>query len=102
MTPDPGQPDIRSSEVNNAVQQQANDPPPADIQPCPMQKTWVEFRLLDMEGNPVAGKKYKVKLSDGSVHQGTLDNSGKVRFDGIPPGSCSISFDLDKEAWERI
>jgi hypothetical protein len=56
-----------------------------------------------MEGNPVGGKQYRAKLSDGSIKQGTLDDSGRVRFDGIPPGTCTISFiDLDKEAWERI
>jgi hypothetical protein len=90
--------------VRQAVQQQSNDTgPPPVVQPCAVAKTWVEFRLVDMEGNPVSGQRYKVTLSDGSIQEGTLDKSGRVHFDGIVSGTCSISFlDLDKEAWERI
>jgi|SRR5580658_8118459 hypothetical protein len=103
MTPTSPQPNPDGSDVRSAVQQQANDPPPDAVQSCPQDKTWVGFRLVDMEGNPVGGKQYRAKLSDGSIKQGTLDDSGRVRFDGIPPGTCTISFiDLDKEAWERI
>jgi hypothetical protein len=31
-------------------------PPPAA---APRQKTWVEFAVVDMEGNPVSGKKFR-------------------------------------------
>ena len=95
-------PGVTSGQVQSAVQQQATDPPPPAVNPCPG-KTWVEFLLLDMEGNPMGGKRYKVTLPDGSVKQGTLDQSGRVRFDSIQPGTATISYlDYDKEAWERV
>jgi hypothetical protein len=93
-----------SSDVTGAIQQQsASQAPPAAVAPCPLIKTWVEFVLLDMEGNPVSGQPYKVGLPDGTIKRGTLDGTGKVRVEGIAPGTCTISYtDLDQEGWERI
>lgn len=64
-------------------------------------KTWVEFKVVDMEGNPAAGRKYLVMLPDGSLEQGQLDANGMVRFDRIDPENSVFSLpDLDQEAWE--
>jgi len=66
-------------------------------------KTWVEMQVVDMEGNPVPDKKYICVLPDGSVRDGSLDKSGRVRFDGIDPGNCVFTLtELDREAWDRI
>ena len=63
---------------------------------------WIEIQMVDEAGEPVAGEKYKIELSDGSVSQGTLGSDGKARLDGIEPGNCKVSFpDLDAEAWEK-
>jgi hypothetical protein len=68
-----------------------------------VKKTWVEFEVVDMEGNPAAGRKYLVMLPDGSLHEGTLGKTGVVRFENIDPETCVFSLpDLDREAWERV
>ena len=42
-----------------------------------------------------------VTLPDGTVDQGTLDDKGHARVDGIDPGSCVITFpNREKQAWE--
>lgn len=91
-------------QIQNAIRQQTADQGPApQVAPCPKTLTWVEFQLVDMEGNPVSGIRYRVRLPDGAVKEGTLDRSGKVRFDGITPGTATINyFELDHEAWERV
>ena len=103
MSPTAGS-DAPSPDPNQGIQQQSADKkPPSTVQACPLARTWVEFVLLDMEGNPVSGQRYKVGLPDGTTKQGTLDATGTVRVDGIRPGSCTISFiDLDQAAWESI
>ena len=36
-----------------------------------------------------------------SNREGTLDEKGLARVEGIPEGSCKVTFpDLDKDAWE--
>jgi hypothetical protein len=69
-----------------------------------VEKTWIEIELVDEEGNPVPGERYKITLPDGkTVSEGTLDANGRARVEGIDPGTCQISFpDLDKDAWEQI
>ena len=65
--------------------------------------TWISVVLVDEDGEPVVGERYRIKLSDGSLHEGALDVSGRIRFDQIPGGKCLISFpDLDQEAWAAI
>ncbi|MDI7259571.1 MAG: hypothetical protein QME90_06595, partial [Thermodesulfobacteriota bacterium] len=66
-------------------------------------KSWIEIELFDEEDNPVPGERYKVTLPDGkTVAEGTLDEKGFARVDGIDPGSCKITFpNLDKDAWEK-
>jgi type VI secretion system secreted protein VgrG len=64
-------------------------------------KTWFEVKLLDTEGKPVAGEAYKVTLPDGSVSEGTLDDKGMARVEGIDPGSCQVTFpNMDKSVWK--
>ena len=96
---------ITPEEARKAAQKGAETPPPgASMHQCPVPpKTWVEFCLIDMEGNPAAGRRFRAKLTDGSVREGKLGADGCVRFDNIPAGTASISFiDLDREIWERI
>ena len=65
-------------------------------------KDWIEILLVDDEGNPVAGEPYSVTLPDGStVADGTLDEKGFARVDGIDPGTCKVTFPkLHKDAWK--
>lgn len=54
------------------------------------QKTWIEVELLDMDGNPMRGEPYWVKLPDGTIREGSLDEHGRVYFDELDPGSAEI------------
>ncbi len=66
------------------------------------EQSWIEIELVDEADEPVPGEKYKVTLSDDTVDEGTLDEKGFVRIEGIPSGNCKITFpNLDKDAWEK-
>ena len=69
----------------------------------PKKKSWIEIELVDEDKNPVPGEKYRITLPDGeTVAEGTLDDKGSTRVDGIDPGTCKITFpELDKDAWEK-
>lgn len=63
--------------------------------------TWIEVHLVDQNRKPVPGRRYRIKLTDGSTQEGTLDSQGRVRFDGIPPGQCMVCFpDIHGNEWE--
>ena len=48
------------------------------------------------------GERYRIELPDGSTAEGTLDEKGQARVEGIEPGNCKITFpDLDQDAWEK-
>jgi hypothetical protein len=82
--------------------QSANSSPPPTVASCSSSKklVWIEIRLVDMEGNPVAGAAYRIKTPDGKTVTGSLDQQGQARVDGIPSGSCAICFtDFDADAW---
>jgi type VI secretion system secreted protein VgrG len=65
-------------------------------------KSWIEIELVDEDGNPVPGETYLVTTPDGAVAQGTLDENGFARVEGMDPGTCKITFPaLDKDAWEK-
>jgi type VI secretion system secreted protein VgrG len=65
-------------------------------------KSWIEIEMVDEEDEPVPGEKYKITLPDNSVAEGTLDEKGFARVEGIEPGNCRITFpELDKDAWEK-
>jgi hypothetical protein len=77
-------------------------PAPAKKEEKPQEKTWVEIVLVDMEGKPVPGVRYRVKLPGGEVKEGLLNSYGQAGFYELDPGSCQVTFpDLDAEAWER-
>jgi len=65
--------------------------------------TWIEILLVDEAGAPVAGEPYQIVLPDGqTAAEGTLDEKGFVRIDGIDPGTCQVSFpQLDMDAWKK-
>ena len=57
---------------------------------------------MDKDGKPVPGEAYRVVLPDGEqVAEGTLDEKGFARVDGIEPGTCKVTFpNLEKQAWK--
>lgn len=65
-------------------------------------RTWVEMEVTDEEGRPQPGRPYICMLPDGKLESGTLDSRGRVRFDGIDPGTCVFSLtSLDHQSWHR-
>ena len=54
--------------------------------------SWVGIKLVDEEGSPAAGEKYRIVLPNGSIREGQLDASGQVRINDIEPGTCQVSF----------
>jgi len=66
--------------------------------------SWIEIQLVDEEKQPVPGEPYQITLPDGeTVAEGTLDDKGLARVEGIEPGTCKITFpNLDKDAWEKL
>ena len=86
---------IRSSQVQ---QMATSSPGQKIVEPC--KGTWVEVRLVDEDGEPVADAEYRIELPDGSVMTGRLDQDGKARFDSIVPGTCKVSFvEIDGGDW---
>lgn len=62
---------------------------------------WIEIELVDEEGTPVAGEKYRIELPDGSIREGVLDANGRAHIDGLDPGICTIAFpNLDASEWQ--
>ena len=77
-------------------------PPKKAESPKTEKKTWVEFIVVDKEGEPVPGVRYRVKLPDGTMQEGVLDAYGQANFYEIDPGTCKITFpDLDQDAVEE-
>jgi hypothetical protein len=76
--------------------------PPKTVEERKERKNWIEIELRDEEGEPVPGARYQVTLSDGgTVAEGTLDEKGFVRIEGIDPGNVKVTFpDLDQDALE--
>src|SRR5580658_5375595 len=63
--------------------------------------SWIAIKLVDEQNDPVPGEPYSITLPDGSVAEGTLDENGFARVDGIEPGTCQITFpQRDTEAWK--
>jgi len=64
-------------------------------------KAWIEIILVDAEGKPMPGVKYRITPPGGSPVEGRLNEHGQAGLYGIEPGSCKITFpDLDKDAWD--
>jgi len=63
----------------------------------------IEIELVGEDDEGIPGEKYKITLPDNSVAEGTLNEKGFARVEGLEKGTCKVCFpDLDKEAWEKI
>lgn len=102
-TADPGEVAEMKAEQIEKKEGKYGSTPVETYEPDEEKASWVEIELVDEEDQPVPGEKYRVELPDGSVAEGTLDEKGFARIDGIDPGTCKICFpELDKEAWEPV
>jgi hypothetical protein len=64
-------------------------------------KSWIEIELVDQDKKPVPGEPYRITLPDGeTLAEGTLDDKGRARVDGIDPGTCKVTFpNRDRAGW---
>jgi hypothetical protein len=66
-----------------------------------VKKAWIEIILVDNEGKPMPGVRYRITPPGGAPVEGRLNEHGQAGLYQIEPGSCKITFpDLDKEAWD--
>lgn len=66
-----------------------------------VKKAWIEIILVDAEGKPMPGVKYRITPPGGTPKEGRLNEHGQAGLYQIEPGNCKITFpDLDKEAWD--
>ncbi len=53
--------------------------------------TWLELRVVEFPSFPAAGLPFRVVAADGAVHDGTLGDDGRIRLDGLAPGTCKVT-----------
>ncbi len=58
---------------------------------------FVELVCRDAAGQPRSGLAYTLTLPDGSSRQGTLDDQGRARVEGVPPGRYSARFEAPED-----
>lgn len=64
-------------------------------------KDWIEIILVDEEGKPMPGVRYRITPPNGSPVEGRLNEHGQAGLYQIESGNCKITFpDLDKDVWE--
>ena len=72
-----------------------------DQPPEPPPQHWIGVKLLDNDGVPFAYERFRLKMSDGSMVDGTLDKNGYCRVEGVEPGSAQVCFpDIDANEWK--
>ena len=59
-------------------------------------RDYIELRLKDHNGQPLANKKYQLILSNGAIREGTLDGNGYAKIEQIPPGPVKLKLDPRK------
>lgn len=65
---------------------------PSVVVADPAKLAWIVIELVDSTGRPRAGESFALVPPGGSPIEGTLDAKGKVRIEGIDPGTCTVSF----------
>ena len=64
--------------------------------------SFLELVLVDDNGQPATGERYRVTTPDDQVREGRLDSRGMARIDGITRGTCEVSFpDLAADDWRQ-
>ncbi len=56
------------------------------------EKTWIEVELVDLDGESVPNKDFRIQLSKGRVLSGRTNRQGKARFEGVDPDSGEVIF----------
>ena len=74
---------------------QLPDPPPPPPKPGPprqiRERTFLDFVVVDQDGTPLTGRRYKLELPDGSTETGTLGGDARIERREIDPGSARFT-----------
>jgi hypothetical protein len=72
---------------------EVEEPPPAEPAPTDStEKTWIEVRVEDEDGNPIRNTRYELKTPDGEVHRGKTDHDGGIYYNNLTAsGSCELT-----------
>lgn len=66
-----------------------------------LDKAKLDIHVVDLAGVPQRGLAYKIKLPDGGLAQGELDNDGRASAQSSVPGIFTVRFpDLDGADWD--
>ena len=70
----------------------------------PPPRRWIEIEMRGEDDEPLGGLEYRLKLPNGRVREGVLDDDGRARVEGFfDEGDCEVSFpELDQDAWEFV
>jgi len=75
----------------------------ADEAPGEQKLQWIAFRVIDDQTEkPYAGVQLRLKLPTGEVRDFMTDGDGRIRIDGLQPGSVDIQKMLDDQAFEVV
>lgn len=90
-------PPPRPAAASASAAQAPADEPAVDEPPA---LDWIEIQLVGEDDAPLPGERWTVALPDGSTRSGVTGEDGVARLEGIPAGTCRVSFpDLDRDAW---
>lgn len=80
--------------VEPAVVVEPEPEPEPQPQPQPQpEPTYVAFRLLDADGDPIAERPFLLSLADGRTLEGTTDQAGAFEVDPVlMEGVCTVQF----------
>lgn len=62
--------------------------------------SFVELEVVDLGGNEVRSEAYELDLPHGVTRTGTLDEHGRLRLTGLPPGDCTLRLPSVTQAFE--
>ncbi|WMJ02691.1 hypothetical protein RBU55_14320 [Pseudomonas chlororaphis subsp. aurantiaca] len=72
------------------------------LEPLAGEGHWLELNLHYPNLEPVSGAAYRVIFSDGSQAEGSLDEEGFARLEGIPPGPAKLYYGEDPRPYQRL
>jgi len=76
-------------------------PPPPKRKSLPKTDTFIALRIVDQEGNPMAGEFYRVTVPGGAMRTGHVDKDGFVLIDDIEAGTCEVELpQVDGREWD--
>jgi len=86
------------------IEEARPEPEPAPEEPIRVEpESYVTIQLVGEDGAGIPGMRYRLRLPDATVREGTLDGSGFATVRGRFSGACQVAFpELDAEAWEPV